>query len=378
MEAQSILGGKVRLYKRPRSNSWQCATYLEGKERRISSKLKSLSLAKEFAEDWYFTLRGQARAGELKRENTFAEAAKLFMTEYTALVAGERNTRYVRDHQSRLTNHLLPFFGKKGLSEVTAGLVQEYRVLRLTPNERGKVPARGTLHHEIVVLRQVLKTAMRRGWIDRLPDLSEPYRRSSKVTHRAWFSPEDYKKLYTASRENVKQSIGTNWQWAAEQLHDYILFMANTGLRPDEANGLEYRDVSIEDEDGQTILVIEVRGKRGTGFCKSTPGAVFPFQRLKERNNPSSTDLVFPARHKKQFNRLLGETNLKLDRDGNRRTAYSLRHTYICLRLLEGADIYQIAKNCRTSVEMIEKHYAAHIKTQLDASAINVRKRGRS
>ena len=56
------------------------------------------------------------------------------------------------------------------------------------------------------------------------------------------------------------------------------------------------------------------------------------------------------------------------------RTAYSLRHTYICLRLLEGADIYQIAKNCRTSVEMIEKYYAAHIKTNLDASAINVMK----
>ena len=38
---------------------------------------------------------------------------------------------------------------------------------------------------------------------------------------------------------------------------------------------------------------------------------------------------------------------------------------------MEGADIYQIAKNCR-SVEMIEKYYAAHIKTSLDAAAINV------
>ena len=53
---------------------------------------------------------------------------------------------------------------------------------------------------------------------------------------------------------------------------------------------------------------------------------------------------------------------MKFDREGNRRTAYSLRHTYICLRLMEGADIYQIAKNCRTSVEMIEKYYASHIK----------------
>jgi len=39
---------------------------------------------------------------------------------------------------------------------------------------------------------------------------------------------------------------------------------------------------------------------------------------------------------------------------------------------MEGADIYQIAKNCRTSVEMIERFYAAHIKTTLDAAAINV------
>jgi hypothetical protein len=41
---------------------------------------------------------------------------------------------------------------------------------------------------------------------------------------------------------------------------------------------------------------------------------------------------------------------------------------------MEGADIYQIAKNCRTSVEMIQKFYAAHIKNALDAAAINVRK----
>ena len=65
---------------------------------------------------------------------------------------------------------------------------------------------------------------------------------------------------------------------------------------------------------------------------------------------------------------------MKFDREGQRRTAYSLRHTYICLRLMEGADIYQIAKNCRTSVEMIEKYYASHLKNTLDAAAINVQK----
>ena len=152
--------------------------------------------------------------------------------------------------------------------------------------------------------------------------------------------------------------------------------MANTGLRPDEASRLEYRDVKIVEDEGshETILEIEVRGKRGVGYCKSTSGAVKPFQRLVERNKPQPTDPVFPKTHRQLFNTILDEENLKKDREGQPRTAYSLRHTYICLRLMEGADIYQIAKNFRTSVEMIEKYYASHLKNSLDAAAINIRR----
>ncbi|MDB4915782.1 MAG: integrase family protein [Gemmatimonadetes bacterium] len=82
--------------------------------------------------------------------------------------------------------------------------------------------------------------------------------------------------------------------------------------------------------------------------------------------------MIFPTTHPTLFKTVLVEEGLRFDREGRPRTAYSLRHSYICLRLLEGADIYQIAKNCRTSVEMIEKYYAAHIKTNLDAAAINI------
>lgn len=377
MASHNILGDKVRVYLRANSKLWQCSTYLEGREWRVSTKTDSLAQAKEFAEDWYLELRGKSRAGLLKVERTFADAAKQFVTEYVALTNGERNPKYVKDHEARLENHLVPYFGKTGLSGVTAGMVQQYRVMRAKPHEEtGKVPTRSTLHHETVTLRQVMKTALRHGWISHLPDFSAPYKASGKISHRAWFSPEEYKKLYTYTRERAKSAKGLNWQHPAEQLHDYILFMANTGLRPDEANRLEYRDVTIEkDEDGDRILLIEVRGKRGVGYCKSTEGAVHPFERLVKRNNPKPTDLVFPQDHKKQFNRALTDCDLKADREGNKRSAYSLRHTYICLRLLEGADIYQIAKNCRTSVEMIEKHYAVHLKNTLDAKAINVKRR---
>ena len=87
-------------------------------------------------------------------------------------------------------------------------------------------------------------------------------------------------------------------------MHDKVLFMANTGIRPDEANWLEYRDVEIvkDDATGETILEIQVRGKRGVGYCKSTQGAVRPFERMMERNKPDPTDRLFPVDHKRQFN----------------------------------------------------------------------------
>jgi hypothetical protein len=95
---------------------------------------------------------------------------------------------------------------------------------------------------------------------------------------------------------------------------------------------------------------------------------------MQKRHKGKPTDKIFGKTPRDVLNKVLEDLNLKFDRDGNVRTAYSLRHTYICLRLMEGADIYQIAKNCRTSVEMIEQFYAAHLKNTLDASAINVRK----
>ena len=373
MIKHSILGGKVHLYRRERSRFWQCSTHLEGKNRRTSTKEESLSLAKSFAEDWYLEMRGKLRHGELLNERSFRQASEQFLKEYEVITDGERNAKYVQDHHARIRNHLNPYFGDKGLSQVTAGLVQEYRIERLNSE---RPPAKSTMLHEIVTLRQVLKTAIRHGWLERLPDLSMPYKSAGKVVHRAWFSPDEYKKLYEATRQNIKAAKTPYHKRMAEDLHDKILFMANTGIRPDEANWLEYRDIEVvEDEDtSETILVIEVRGKRGFGYCKSMPGAVRPFERMKARHKPEPTDKLFPKDHKKQFNRILEEQGLKFDRQGNRRTLYSLRHSYISFRLMENADIYQIAKNCRTSVEMIEKHYAVHLKNSLDAAAINVRK----
>ncbi len=418
MEAHThtLFDGKVHIYRRLGSRFWQCSTYLGGRNHRQSTHEESLVLAKEYARDWYMERYAEERrrrrglppfsptpteaaatwsataeaqpAEQVDRRRrpaahgpTFKQAAAAFLKEAAVATEGERSDYYMAGKETQVRVHLMPFFGDKALSEVTAGLVQDYRVHRAATGcdrRTGKLkrPARSTLHSEIVTLRQILKTANRKGWLAALPDMSAPYKKSGKVSHRAWFSPEEYKRLYQASRDRAKNPKKERWRTACENLHDYILIMVNTGLRPDEALGLEYRDVAIvtDDATGERILEIEVRGKRGVGYCKSMPGAVTPFRRLKDRNKGQPTDRLFPTFQRELFNTLLTELDLREDREGQRRTAYSLRHTYICLRLMEGADIYQIAKNCRTSVEMIQNFYAAHIASTLDTAAINVRK----
>ena len=408
-ESHLLMDGALHVYRRENSRYWQCSTYLGSRNHRQTTKEGSLAAAKDFARDWYMErcvedrqrrrggvvlldssvqplIAGPGASTDGRRRQTptgpsFEDAAKAFTSEFEIITLGERNPRYVNSKSEHVRIHLLPFFGNTALADITAGKVQEYRAHRQTSRVdpktgKPKKPARATLHSEMVTLRQILKTANRKDWIVALPDMTAPYKTSGKLEHRAWFSPEEYKMLYEATRERAKNPPKPRWREVCETFHDYVLFMGNTGLRPDESARLELRDVKIvnDDSSGERILEIEVRGKRGVGFCKSMPGAILPFERVRKRKQLKPTDPIFGKTPRELMNTVLGELDLKFDRDGHVRSCYSLRHTYICLRLLEGADIYQVAKNCRTSVEMIEKYYGRHLKNTIDAAAVNVRK----
>lgn len=409
-ETHTIMDGKVTLYKREESRYWQCSTFMDGRNHRTSTKEETLTMAKEFAREWYMTayvqsklavrnertarllktfgldspqyaLLAQPRQPTLPVVPTFKEVAQKFLDEYTILTKGERSEEWTWQHKMRIEVHLNPFFGDKPVNQISSGLVQEYRMERMKNGYKGRTPSRSTLHHETVTLRLVLKTAMRDLHIQQVPDLSPPYKTSGKVEHRAWFDREEYNIFTDETRKRSEDPSSDKYNnehnkhiW--QNLHDYVLFMTNTGLRPDEAARLEYRDVKeVTDEDtGERILDIEVRGKRGVGHCKSMPNAVFPFNRYKKRNNGKPTDKIFGKTPRLELNKVLDHLNMKFDRDDNVRSAYSLRHTYICFRLLDGADIYDLAKNCRTSVKMIQEHYAVHLKNYINAAAVNVRK----
>ena len=394
------MDGRVQVYQRVGSSTWQCAARVDGQRFRHTTGEENLERALAFAEDWYLDLRGKLRAGVAlgtpdkpkAPEWTFADAAADYTRQIRVLAASTRSPLYVADLEERLKASILPFFGKLVPSAINRSTVQSYVVKRTEDmlERRGRSPARSTILSDMVVIRQVLKHEEGAGRLPYVPNLSLPYLPLKKKGRRAWFSPAEYEQLYKATRQRIADCPRPGWKSKYEDLHDFVLLIANSGLRPDEALNIEVRDVEIEDDEatGETILVIDVRGKTGTGFCKTMPGAVVPYQRLRARRlaelsgNTSgdeaerllSTTKLFNGFNRYAFNKILEEENLRFDRDGKRRTAYSLRHTYISMRLMDGANIHQIANNCRTSVQMIEEHYASHIKDRLDAAAINVQR----
>lgn len=242
-----LMNGKLHVYKRKGSALWQCAAYLAGKNRRRSTGQRERDKAAWVAEEWYIGLRGKVANGEeVHSGKKFSFVAEKFIDEFEVITAGERNATYVSNHRARIRNHLNPYFGEKFVTEITSGMVQEYRAHRIKTNAslrtgEPKPLARSTLHQEIVCLRQILTVAEAHNWIKAVPTVTPRYKASGKVSHRAWFSPEEYKRLRDETRRRAAEPSRPRFRDNWEALHDYVLFMVNTGLRPDEAGRLQLK-----------------------------------------------------------------------------------------------------------------------------------------
>jgi hypothetical protein len=108
------------------------------------------------------------------------------------------------------------------------------------------------------------------------------------------------------------------------------------------------------------------------------PVSVFIYEKLiefkKESNqSPKLSDFVFFPEYKdrdkamsviaKLFRRIVAETKIA-EKTDKKPTLYSLRHTSIMMRLINGnVNTLALARNARTSQAMIDKFYAAHLTT---------------
>lgn len=75
----------------------------------------------------------------------------------------------------------------------------------------------------------------------------------------------------------------------------------------------------------------------------------------------------------KHFRQILIKSQLRYGNQQQRRTLYSLRHSAITFRLLygQGIDLLTLARNARTSLEMIDKFYASELRAEMNVGMLH-------
>jgi integrase len=256
-----------------------------------------------------------------------------------------------------------------------------------------KKPSAATLRVERGLLSEFLKYAHSKGLINRVPNLDVPtglgYLKG-EYGRRDHFTREEMRKLRDHLRKSTNEKAETALKknngrfskaqkgqkrphrlhlYQREVLRELVLILANTGLRIGEALKLKWGDLKQRKmRDGYEYFYITVRvGKTGSREVIPMKDAATYFLRLKKVcAKAEADDFIFQNADGSQlrepgvtFKKVLAELNMLTGPDGNRRSLYSLRHTYITNQLeLGDLTIYQIAQNVGTSVQYIEKHYS--------------------
>jgi integrase len=142
--------------------------------------------------------------------------------------------------------------------------------------------------------------------------------------------------------------------------------------------GLCWNHINWHTHEGKKYLRLWVSGKTGGRWLIAKHEARAALERLQQRQSKLAS-LTFdellasrtkapvfvtssgyqPHRIDGTFKRLLRDCGLEIGETGQRRTLYSLRHTYATQQLLTNSiSIHTLARQIGTSVPMIERHYS--------------------
>ena len=270
-----------------------------------------------------------------------------------------------------------------------------------------------TKRHYIVCLKHVFDYGMRCGVLNRLPNYPKWKRSKEEGIGRDYFTWQEYtslgrfiKSLYNKDIESNSKNLSVKKFPINREFHILVNFLVNSFLRVGDIKVLKWQHVSILEDKEQK------RKKQPYKFLKLTHPATKTtdtpvltmfscYEHLEEikairkqnkkdglakREYLSANDYIFlpslndndgdykgksvkPRDYARvlltsQFNLVIKLWKEKYPNATTKQnlTLYSLRHSSIMFRLKYGdnVDLYTLAKNCRTSLQMIEKFYGKY------------------
>jgi integrase len=276
-----------------------------------------------------------------------------------------------------IERYLIPFFGAQHVTTVDYDKIQQFYDWRRA--KMGREPKASTLNTHNSAMNRVFEEAVARGFLahKNVPLLVN---RGEKSERRPDFTREEYATMIRKLPSWIDAGKGGKSTDMRHLMRDYVLIMANTGMRHGtEALNLQWKHVTLFEEKDLQYLEMSVTGKTGRRDIICRSGTINYLKRIHERCNdikhiPFETLLkqrldlpVFrlpdgTVSHNihQTFRAFLTEIGLiTCLRTGQNRTLYSLRHTYATFALLnDGMDIHALAIQMGTSIGMIERHYS--------------------
>jgi len=250
------------------------------------------------------------------------------------------------DYSWQLSNHLLPFFAKHRLSEITIAEVDRYRQAKVG---EGEISA-ASINKTITRLAQILEVAVERELIDRNPARGKRRRLKERRPERTWLDrAEQIVALLEAGGElDAEARVDRR----ATPRRAFLATLTLAGLRIGEALALRWADVDLP---AGRLRVADSKTDAGVRMVDLLPALREEFSIHKAQTRfAGPDDFVFPTESGRRQDRnnvrprvvtrsverasenLIGRGRNPLP-DGI--TPHSLRRTFISLLLATGAEV---------------------------------------
>jgi integrase len=372
LDHRTFNDGRIYLYRREdyKKPIWFCRVKVPNTTGYVfkSTRTTDEHVAYKFADDLFHTLLFKVKSGGSIREKKINALLDLYEQ------SSEKET-WTKHNKYRIENlrlYAANFFASRALSEIKQADFHDYLSWREKNGRKKQTISNTTKRLELSYLKNFLDWCVAAGHLPRSIQIKKPPISKNRRPH---FDNASWRKVTRHLREYIKHDNPIVVRDRV-MLVNYVLILANTGIRVGEARTLKWRDISdISPEKGSNEpanIAVYVRGKTGAREVVSrTPEVKKYFARILElrRNelgeiDPELDSYVFchkdgtPIKSfKKSFNALLKSAGVEMDSGGQRRTIYSLRHTYATFRLHEGVNHFILARNMGTSVAMLESFY---------------------
>ena len=371
---------KLKLDKRQGSENWYARLTLDNGKRIVrSTKTDDFEEARERAIELYYETQARIKNKLPAQTRKFKHVATYAMKRMQNELDGGAGRQAYKDYVSALRKWLIPYFGDTDIAKIDLAALTAFDAWR---TEQNKKPfSQSGINNHNAALNRVFDEAELHGWLVKSlrPTLLN---KGTKSESRGSFTDAEYTKIYTSLRIWHKKTKNEKAAATRDVLRNYVLFLANTGVRHGtEALGLRWRNIEWQDSGGERYLMVNVDGKTRKRAAVARD-RVEDYLTRQSKLNPSlnyddfdalvaakSDEFVFTTRlgevatlHNlaEHFKALLNELGLRVGADGKSRTLYSFRHYYATRDLKRGISTHELSRQMGTGTGMIDKHYSKY------------------